>query len=31
MKVGRHATHHIAREPLQVETLTELRGDYQFP
>lgn len=31
MEVGFHATHHVARQPLQVETLTELGGDDQLP
>ena len=31
VQVGFHATHHVARKSLQVETLAELGGDDQLP
>jgi hypothetical protein len=30
-QIGLDTTHHVPRQPLQVETLAELRGDYQLP
>jgi hypothetical protein len=30
-EIGLDTAHHVPRQPLEIETLTELRGDYQLP